>query len=487
MLHMIVDGQWGSTGKGWASTALVLRAGIRDAVTQNGPNSGHTAVITHNGQRLKFVGKVLPACALVLRDPAVVWIGPAAVVDPAQLEKEYREVNELRHQQGLRLLRVIIHPQAALLDRTSPAGGSFAEHMLVERIGSTGQGTLGGIVNKLARGTHGPATFGEHRWVGAGDVFVMPDSDVWRDELADVCQDTDVIFEGCQGTHLSIDHGPYPFTTSRNCTAPAFFESLGLPPAVLGRVFLTVRTYPIRVGGNSGPAWNETQAEITWAEVAARLGSSEDMTEFTTVTKRVRRVFEFSLGQVTESVRLNGATDIIWTFANHCEKSRRLEFAEDLKSLGLRIPLIGHGADSNESEWPMSGNPFTTCYVAAPYRAETPELQSRRYDRAMQVARVVQTAGLVPVLPHNMSIGLRPERHDWWLPASCAMMERCHMVLATGISEGVQREAASALNHHQPMINPNTNIDDLSVSDWGLERVRVSLAAFLDCNRLLVS
>ncbi len=54
-------------------------------------------------------------------------------------------------------------------------------------------------------------------------------------------------------------------------------------------VTMVIRTYPIRVGGNSGPL----PREITWEEVQRRCGAPTPLTEMTSVTKKVRRVAEF--------------------------------------------------------------------------------------------------------------------------------------------------------------------------------------------------
>jgi adenylosuccinate synthase len=60
-------------------------------------------------------------------------------------------------------------------------------------------------------------------------------------------------------------------------------------------IWVTARTYPIRVAGNSGPLENETSWEQLGLEV-----------ERTTVTQKIRRVGHFDASLVREAVIANG-------------------------------------------------------------------------------------------------------------------------------------------------------------------------------------
>lgn len=64
-----------------------------------------------------------------------------------------------------------------------------------------------------------------------------------------------------------------------------------------------IRTYPIRVGGNSGPLSNE----ITWKIV----------TERTTVTRKIRRVGRFNMEMVKCAVKINRPTQIALNFIDY--------------------------------------------------------------------------------------------------------------------------------------------------------------------------
>ena len=68
----------------------------------------------------------------------------------------------------------------------------------------------------------------------------------------------DIVVEGTQGFGLSLLHGPhYPYVTARDTTAAGFATEVGLSPRHIDDIVLVVRTFPIRVGGPSGPLSNE--------------------------------------------------------------------------------------------------------------------------------------------------------------------------------------------------------------------------------------
>jgi adenylosuccinate synthase len=116
-----------------------------------------------------------------------------------------------------------------------------------------------------------------------------------------------LIVEGTQGFGLSLLHGPhYPFVTARDTTASGFAMEVGLSPRQIDRIVLVIRTFPIRVGGNSGPLAHET----TWEEVRRFSGAPEVVPELTSVTRRPRRVALFDLEFVKTACRYNRPTSL---------------------------------------------------------------------------------------------------------------------------------------------------------------------------------
>jgi adenylosuccinate synthase len=117
----------------------------------------------------------------------------------------------------------------------------------------------------------------------------------------------DVIVEGSQGFALSLLHGDeYPFVTSRDTTASGFASEVGLAPKLIDKVVVVVRTYPIRVGGPSGPFQNE----ISWERIQELSGASEVIPEYTSVTRKLRRVACFDLEAVKRACDYNRPTSL---------------------------------------------------------------------------------------------------------------------------------------------------------------------------------
>ena len=89
-----------------------------------------------------------------------------------------------------------------------------------------------------------------------------------REELgAAVRHDKSIVVEGTQGFGLSLYHADeWPYRTSRDTTAHSFLGEVGLGVRDY-EVVMAIRTYPIRVAGNSGPL----PGEITWEDVQRRV------------------------------------------------------------------------------------------------------------------------------------------------------------------------------------------------------------------------
>jgi adenylosuccinate synthase len=162
-----------------------------------------------------------------------------------------------------------------------------------------------------------------------------------------------VIVEGTQGFALSLLHGAvYPFVTSRDTTAAGFAMEVGLSPRQIDDIVMVVRTFPIRVGGASGPFARET----TWEEVGLLSGAPKALPEYTSVTKRLRRVAHFDLNAVKLACNYNRPTSLAVMgldridFANTgitemgSLTPRALKFLEELEfAIGVPVELAGTG------------------------------------------------------------------------------------------------------------------------------------------------
>lgn len=282
-LTVVVGGQYGSEGKGKLVSHLACREPGPVAVVRcGGPNAGHTA--EGCGRRLML--RQLPSGAV--DDHCQLAIAAGMQID---LDLLLREIDTA----GVGPGRLTIDPNATLID---PADVEAERAQgLLERVGSTLTGTGAAIARKVMRAP-------EVRRAADVDALApfIGDVSLCMTRLLDV--GGHVIVEGTQGAGLSLHHGDYPHVTGRDTTAAAFLSEAGLAPRWLDDVIVVLRTFPIRVGGASGPM----RGEISWEEVRERSRYPQALAEYTTVTGRLRRIAEFDWELAGRAVRLNGPT-----------------------------------------------------------------------------------------------------------------------------------------------------------------------------------
>lgn len=358
--NVVVDGQWGSCGKGLIASYLAQRHGVEVASTNNLPNAGHTAVLDDGS---KFISKILPVSMFLNTQGQDVkaYIGPGAGFFLEQLFKEMKEC-------GVAPEDVRIHPRAMVVTERHAAmeRGDLAAVEGTKHIASTMQGS--GIVQseKLMRGSVVKLA----RDYPELESMIVED---WLDEIHSSLDGSLWLHEGSQGFSLGVNHGShYPQCTSRECTSARELMDMGLAPQQIGDVYVVIRPFPIRVGnvvedgkqvGYSGDCYSD-QVELTWADIKKSSGYPEDydLKEMTTVTKRLRRVFTFSMDQVRKACMVNGATKLAINFANYLDYScfqtsgndvsalpeSVQKFINDLESeLGIPVALVGTGPAVN--------------------------------------------------------------------------------------------------------------------------------------------
>ena len=304
---LIIDLQYGSTGKGLIAGYMAVKNQYDMVVTANMPNAGHT-FIDDKGQ--KMVHKVLPN-GVVSPKCEYAMIGPGAVFDTNRLFQEMDQLDTF----GYDHFKVIIHPNAVPLQEHHAAGEGH-----LNSIGSTQQGCSAAMIHKMNRNPNdSPVAWDIMRHeLRGGRVRVVTNSEY--NGLLMVAKN--ILLEGAQGFSLGINERFYPFCTSRDCIPARFMADMGVPLHYLRDIIGTARTYPIRVGGNSGPCY-EDQQEITWEQVGVP-------PELTTVTQRERRVFTFSPGQIIDALWATNPNIIFLNFCNYIEKPAELQEMIDI-------------------------------------------------------------------------------------------------------------------------------------------------------------
>lgn len=324
-VSVVVGGQFGSEGKGKVALSIAREMRAKYVIRVGGPNSGHT-VFDHENRR--FVFQQLPTAAL-LQSP-ILLLAPGSYIN---LDTFMREVQLM----NLSPERIWIHPNACVIREEDARAEKAAE--LNNNIGSTQTGVGAAVIRRIER---------------SGNVKLARDSSELKSYVRDYSEELHgeiergarVVVEGTQGFGLSVLHSPhYPFCTSRDTTAAGFISEAGLSPLDVDDVVVVIRAFPIRVSGNSGPL----PKEITWETISSESGAGRSIEEFTSVTKRLRRVARFDGGIVRMALAHNRPTRVVLNHLDYIEPlagtvltPRARQFVSRVEeSIGRNIDLVG--------------------------------------------------------------------------------------------------------------------------------------------------
>lgn len=327
-VDVIVGGLYGSEGKG--NIAFHLAPEYDLLIRVGGPNAAHKVYLASGD---KFTHFSLPSGTKA--GTAQLAIGPGSVIDPGDLLKEISECD-------VNTDRLSIDPQAMVIEEKDKE----REQELKGRIGSTVSGTGSATARRVMR---------EEDVRLAKEVedlhpYIRPTSEILERAYASGAR---IMLEGTQGSGLSLHHGPYPYTTSRDTNVGGCLAESGVAPARVRKVVMVVRTYPIRVAGNSGPLSRELQ----WSDIEERSGlSGLTTTELTSKTQVLRRVGEPEWDLLRKAALLNAPTDIALTFADYLGEGNAkawrfeelteetLQFIDEVERVtGARVSLISTG------------------------------------------------------------------------------------------------------------------------------------------------
>ena len=328
-VDVLVDLQFGSTGKGALAGYLSAKINYEVAVSANMPNAGHTA---YDAKGNMFIHKVLPS-GVFSRNLRVIAIGPGSVFSISRLAEEWQYLK--KHISTAP--RLIIHEAAGIL---SPSHKEL-EQKTLGRIASTMQGSGAALCDKIMRN---PGVIAADREFEIQSV--VPDAEIvnqWQ-WLQSIRSAGDALVEGSQGYSLGISSGFYPHCTSRDCTPARVMADVSLPLSWMRDVYGSCRVHPIRVGniaeGSSG-GWYKDQREITFQSLGV-------VPERTTVTGRERRIASFSRHQIEEALMMSSPRRIFLNFAqySYTDTWAARETIQDvcIKTFGRPLPIMmGYG------------------------------------------------------------------------------------------------------------------------------------------------
>lgn len=317
-IDMVMDLQYGSTGKGLLAGWLAQNGQYDTIMTAWAPNAGHTYI---NYQGKKFIHTML-ANGIVGKTVRRVMMGPGSVLD---LDKLYEEIMASHDLILEHRISIFIHPHAAVV--TDEHREEEARTMTA--IGSTKKGVGAAIIDRIRRNPMKASVasdFNQHPIFDLEFVALVASPMEWSAiySLADR-----ILIEGAQGFGLSMYHGFYPYVTSRDVTPWQILADCGIPFADIYRVNVhgTCRTYPIRVAnrfddegkqvGYSGPGYSD-QVEIQWADLGLQA-------ELTTVTKLPRRIFSFSHQQMQFAMDMCAPNVVFLNFVNYLKTFEQFE------------------------------------------------------------------------------------------------------------------------------------------------------------------
>lgn len=329
---VIVGGQYGSEGKGKVAHWWAKERSASVAVRTGGPNAGHTVEDLPNHP---VVLRQLPTAAF-LPDVTCV-LGPGSYIDPELLLAELSIT-------GINPARLLIDPNATVITEDDKV--RERNSTLRASIGSTQSGTGAAVMKRIERRASTDLAHNDDRL----RPFIAPVTPFFRSQLSSGRR---IILEGTQGFGLSLLHSStYPYVTSRDTSAAAFVSEVGLSPIDVDQVVMVLRAFPIRVSGNSGPLPNE----IDWKTVTKQAGSQSPIVEYTSVTKRVRRVARFHPEIVRSAIKVNAPTHIVLNHLDYIDyesfelnspTDRVSEFVENVELLiDSQIDYLGFSPSS---------------------------------------------------------------------------------------------------------------------------------------------
>lgn len=337
----LIGGQWGSEGKGGAAAFVGAHLAKRNEyfdihTTNAGSQAGHTSI--HNG--VKRVCFHMPTMPLIARRPynrTIVYLNSGSIIDVDVLFKELRDYWESMLNKNE--VALFIHPRAAIITQECK-DEEGAKDSSTTAIASTRKGVGAALARKVMR--KGKIASQEERlatWHPNVRVEAL-------DLNARLSHGQSVMVEVPQGQSLSLNSQFYPHVTSRIVSIQQTMADAEIHPHYYHESMMVLRTFPIRVGSieehgmvySSGGAY-PGQNELSWKSLGLE-------PEITTVTKRVRRIFEPSPDQIMNSMTTTRPDRIMLNF---CDYS--MEMASSIRNsiekmsfqIGTKVPEFMYG------------------------------------------------------------------------------------------------------------------------------------------------
>ena len=325
---VVIGAQWGDEGKGKIIDILTENA---DAVVrfQGGHNAGHTLVIDGDKTVLHLIPSGIFNDAKCIIGNGVVLHLPTLIKEIEYLESKGIDIHS----------KLMISSQCPLILPSHILIDEARERSLGKKsIGTTGRGIGPVYEDKVARRVvHVMDLFDEdlfrsklsslidyHNFIlkelfGADGVDVEEVLKDWMDQFDKIrnlvvdssktvnefrASNSNILFEGAQGSMLDIDQGTYPFVTSSSTLSGASSLGSGIGPLDIDGVLGITKAYATRVGSGPFP----TEIDDDYGKHMAKIG-----VEFGATTGRPRRCGWLDLVALRKAVNINSISHLCIT------------------------------------------------------------------------------------------------------------------------------------------------------------------------------
>ena len=325
---VVIGAQWGDEGKGKIIDILTENA---DAVVrfQGGHNAGHTLVIDGDKTVLHLIPSGIFNDAKCIIGNGVVLHLPTLIKEIEYLESKGIDIHS----------KLMISSQCPLILPSHILIDEARERSLGKKsIGTTGRGIGPVYEDKVARRVvHVMDLFDEdlfrsklsslidyHNFIlkelfGAEGVDAEEVLKDWMDQFDKIrnlvvdssktvnefrASNSNILFEGAQGSMLDIDQGTYPFVTSSSTLSGASTLGSGIGPLDIDGVLGITKAYATRVGSGPFP----TEIDDDYGKHMAKIG-----VEFGATTGRPRRCGWLDLVALRKAVNINSISHLCIT------------------------------------------------------------------------------------------------------------------------------------------------------------------------------
>ncbi len=351
---VVVGSQWGDEGKGKVTDFLGQKADVV-VRSQGGNNAGHTILIGNE----KFALQTIPSGIFNPHIKNVLANG--MVINPKAALTELKNLEA----RGITNYHLYISNRAhVIMPYHMDLDGAYEQFKGSNKIGTTKKGIgpcyadkanrigirMGDLVNpdclKEALENTLPIKNMELKMLGlktytVEEIFAeyvnygkelkkyVCDTSLLLQEEIDA--NSNILFEGAQGSMLCLDHGTYPYVTSSSPTAASVPVNSGIAPKYIDHCVGICKAYTTRVG--EGPFPTELNNEM--GNYIRERGH-----EYGTVTKRPRRVGYLDLVVVNYAKRISGIDSLALMLFDVLTGVKELKICVGYKLDGKEINTI---------------------------------------------------------------------------------------------------------------------------------------------------